>query len=83
MNDDITSREVELVEAVFAALRENEDIFILKAANSDVDQRLKDFQEGFSAGYQDATSVIFDVLQERGFDVSWVEEKVGENHDPD
>lgn len=83
MNDDITSREVELIEAVFAAMRENEEIFIIRAANSDVDQRLSDYQEGFSAGYQDALSVLFEVLQERGFDVKLIEEKVGADYDPD
>lgn len=83
MKDDITSREVELIKAVLVALKVNEDIFILKSIDSDVDQRLKDFQEGFTTGYQDALKVICGVLQDRGFDVVWVEERIGENHDPD
>lgn len=83
MNDDITMREVELVRAILSALKENEDIFILKAIDSDVDRRLRDFQEGFVAGYQDALEVISDTLQRRGFEIKWVAEKVGRNYDHD
>ena len=69
MNDDITSREIELVNALLTALQENDEMFLIRSVNKDEDQKLTAFQNGYSAGYNDALAVIEEVLVVRGFDL--------------
>lgn len=74
MKDDITSRELELVDALLKALMENATSFRIVSSDPEEEIRLKEYyDEGYGDGYQTAQDVIAEVLKQRGFDVEPIE----------
>lgn len=74
MKDDITSRELELVDALLKALMVNATSFRIVSSDPEEEIRLKEYyDEGYGDGYQTAQDVIAEVLKQRGFDVEPIE----------
>lgn len=74
MKDDITSRELELVDALLKALMENATSYRIVSSDPEEEIRLKEYyDEGYGDGYQTAQDVIAEVLKQRGFDVEPIE----------
>lgn len=73
MNDDITVRELELVNAILESLKENEEITLITTTEYEQDQCLSYFKEGMNEGYQEAVNTVIDVLNGRGFEIKIVE----------
>lgn len=73
MNDDITSREIELVDAILMALMENSNAYRFPSPDPDEQAYLQIHGEGYAMGYQTAQDIVAEVLRHRGFDIEEIE----------